>query len=1180
MYKSTNEGEYWDSIAIAAHPYVTNPICVIADPNKAWTVYIGKNPTAPDDHCVWKSEDGGLSWNYRDQGITNPNPLCFAMHPTSPGILFAGFNQAGGTACLYKTTDGGILWTDIDLTPLNELTVYDLAVVADIPYSVYVAAGGGTADCGFYLSTDNGNSFQRTLVAEVRAVAYDGTNPLHVWEGEIISDRAGVRQSTNGGLAWSLPVLLPQGTSITSLAVTAPNRIYAATDCGVYLSTDGGLNWSAMNNGIYIRQGKVIIANPSNNQILYFGAEVAIYRTSDGGQTWVEKTRGMHNAFTVGISTRSPDAIYVLGISTVHNSPDQGLSWMTIDNGATYGSRYYIAADPTDGQRAFHVGETFYDINYVRRTTNAGLSWTNLFQGINATYTSIAVDPVNGQNVYLAFRDPSPTVYGLQKSTDGGNSWFNMTPGNDIVSITVDKWQPQTVYAGSGIQDAHIYKTTNGGTDWYTYDLPATGECMVFDICSNSLANKVYTRISGQSAQIGLYKSKDGGVTWSACGFLGQDMAALVMDCKEPEILYTGGTGNQGLTYLTVDGGAVWIAMTNQLPSDVADLAMDINQPNAVYAATQYGVYVNNPQYLNKHLTSSSPEATGINNGRKMLCGTSDIWLTYESGGVIYAVHSSDAGNTWSRKMEIGQGYNPAIAANPHVATPLPGIVWWVQGTRDTVYFSRYLSDDDWTAPFPIATTDNNFGPPSFVIGTDDMGRIVFSHTYDQRIDYAEFDVYDPVTVSNPEDVGAGTNPSIGFMIPARNNPEIHITWQNNNWIKYRTRTIQGTWNQEETVYNSYSQNPSIEVAGTNVYFVWKMSSSIGYRFTRYRNNGVHTWSGITGFMSDYDLNYPVLTGASAMSCVADLDGSNTEIFFYYNPGLSWLGPFNMSNTIQRSYCPHIVHRQTIFGTVVHFIWTENDDPAYDIRFANYNIGGYDSGEDLAFYAAQGGDTLASPFNLKRAGFLHFGAEPYKHVDYDNQYLEYEFSCLDPDKDYALAAHAYQEGYTRLLLTLKIDNIQITGINLPPETLITYKAMLPYSFYADSTINIKVYGNKAVSSAFVLHQYEKDQGEGGGPQDMGTIALGSDKPMLDLLSNPVQGEFTIRYLIPQATKVNISLYDVMGRLAGVLVNVDHGPGIYSKSFNTMNLPQGIYFVRLVIGANNDVVTKKAVFLSR
>jgi len=614
LYKSTNEGELWQ--VPTSQIEVDNPVCIITSKNNAQIVYLAKVPESPNAHCVWKSEDGGQTWNPRDDGIGNISPLCLAVDPldVNANFVLLGSAKQSGSPVYYRTTNGGERWEPRTIST-NYLDVYDIAVVPGSPRRVYLAGGGYDVDAGFYLSTDDGNTFQRTLIAETRAVAYDANNPLNVWVGEIAGDRIGVRRSTDGGLNWSVTYLLPEGNLINALAIPISDRIYAGTDAGVFISTDGGQTWTKINNGIYIPQVSDIIVKPDDPQHLFISGDACIYRSTDGGQSWYEKTAGFKLHFTVGVSTSLPGALYVLGDKTVHKSTDNGLTWITIDNGYTYGCRYAIAADATNSERAFHVGETAYDVNYVRRTTNGGQSWVNLFEGINATYTSIAVDPTNGQIVYLGFRDPPPSVFGLQKSTDGGDTWINITPGNDIVSISVDLWSYELVFAGNDgtARSPLIYKSTNGGLSWDTYNISGTG--MVFDICSNSLSNKIYARLGD-----GVYKSRDGGVTWTNCGFLGQNIGALAMDYGEPEILYV--ASNElpaGRTFLTVDGGAVWIEIPNQLPDNAIDIALDVNHPTSIYAATSNGVYSLTPAYQFKSLTSSSSLATSANNGRKLL---------------------------------------------------------------------------------------------------------------------------------------------------------------------------------------------------------------------------------------------------------------------------------------------------------------------------------------------------------------------------------------------------------------------------------------------------------------------------------------------------------------------------------------------------------------------------------
>ncbi|MGB9721133.1 MAG: T9SS type A sorting domain-containing protein, partial [bacterium] len=64
--------------------------------------------------------------------------------------------------------------------------------------------------------------------------------------------------------------------------------------------------------------------------------------------------------------------------------------------------------------------------------------------------------------------------------------------------------------------------------------------------------------------------------------------------------------------------------------------------------------------------------------------------------------------------------------------------------------------------------------------------------------------------------------------------------------------------------------------------------------------------------------------------------------------------------------------------------------------------------------------------------------------------------------------------------------------------------------------------------------------------------------------NPAYDKLTIQYTLPHRTVVNLSLYDVSGRLIDILVNEVQNSGIYLKKLKTTHFPQGIYFVRLNI----------------
>jgi hypothetical protein len=224
---------------------------------------------------------------------------------------------------------------------------------------------------------------------------------------------------------------------------------------------------------------------------------------------------------------------------------------------------------------------------------------------------------------------------------------------------------------------------------------------------------------------------------------------------------------------------------------------------------------------------------------------------------------------------------------------------------------------------------------------------------------------------------------------------------------------------------------------------------------------------------------------------------------------------------------------------------------------------------------AVGGEEEPSPFNLHREGYIQFGSEPYKKIDYDSAYLEYQFGDLNPEHKYALAAYAYQEGYNNLPITVQVDNILIGDINLPPDTLIVCKEILPLNLYADSAINLKIFGNDAVSAALVIYEYESDSTGGGGPQSAGDLPFNTG-PMLSIYPNPVQRVINIQYTVPSDGKVNLSIFDVAGRMVRNIANENQVSGAYNKRFNITDLAQGVYFIKLDTEGQSTV--KKAVFL--
>lgn len=215
---------------------------------------------------------------------------------------------------------------------------------------------------------------------------------------------------------------------------------------------------------------------------------------------------------------------------------------------------------------------------------------------------------------------------GVFKSTDAGLSWKNITDGqlntSSVGAIAVSESQPNIIYIGMGehairgVMTSHgdgVYKSEDSGMSWQHMGLPATEHISRIRIHPHN-PDIVYVAAQGQiygpSAERGIYKSIDGGKTWSKILFVDSKTGAadISMDMNNPNILYaamwdyqrhpwkvrSGGDGSS--IHKSTDGGKTWTKLTEGLPEKMGKLSVDVSRANSniVYAnieADKGGVY-------------------------------------------------------------------------------------------------------------------------------------------------------------------------------------------------------------------------------------------------------------------------------------------------------------------------------------------------------------------------------------------------------------------------------------------------------------------------------------------------------------------------------------------------------------------------------------------------------------
>jgi uncharacterized repeat protein (TIGR01451 family) len=218
--------------------------------------------------------------------------------------------------------------------------------------------------------------------------------------------------------------------------------------------------------------------------------------------------------------------------------------------------------------------------------------------------TALAVDPTNDNVVYAGAAEG-----GVWKTTDGGVHWTPLTdtqPSLAVGSIAIDPSNHSTIYVGTGEENfsgdsyygAGILKSTNGGASWTQIKGPFVGP---FDWFAGGAYIGAIAIQPGNSSVIlvglriepgttGIYRSEDGGSTWTSVLSAG-DGTAVLFDPSDGNIAYAAiqSTG----VYKSFDAGKTWARIngtgSNVLPANVARIALAIapSSPSTLYAGVQ-----------------------------------------------------------------------------------------------------------------------------------------------------------------------------------------------------------------------------------------------------------------------------------------------------------------------------------------------------------------------------------------------------------------------------------------------------------------------------------------------------------------------------------------------------------------------------------------------------------------
>jgi len=566
VWKSTDAGKSWQHVGLRESRHIGRIRIHPKNPDVVFVAAMGDLYQPSDMRGVYRSKDGGKTWERvlfanRDAGAVD-----LTFDPSNPRILFAttwnmrrtpySFSSGGPGSGLWKSTDGGDTWQDISRNeglPKGTLGIGGVTVSPANPNRVWALLEA--AEGGLFRSDDGGQTWKKTSDdRNLRQRAWYYTRIYADTKDEDVMYVMNVQyhKSKDGGRTFEARNA-PHGDH-HDLWIAPENaaRMIIADDGGAQISSDGGLNWTTMDNQPTGQFYRVVTDNHFPYRI--YGAQqdnstVRILHRSGGysigARDW-EPTAGGESAH-LAVDPLNPDVVYGGSyggyLTRVDHANDQTrLIDVWPDNPMGHGAEgmkyrfqwnYPILFSPHDPKKLY-TGS-----NHLHVSTNEGQSWETISPDLTrndpktlgssggpitqdntgveyyGTVFAIAESPVEAGVIWTGSDDGY-----VQLTRDGGKSWNRVTPKglpewSLINSIEAHPTVKGTAYIAATRYKAgdfrpYLYKTTDYGRSWTAINagIPATHFTRVVR-ADPKRAGLLYA-----GTEYGLYVSFDDGSSW------------------------------------------------------------------------------------------------------------------------------------------------------------------------------------------------------------------------------------------------------------------------------------------------------------------------------------------------------------------------------------------------------------------------------------------------------------------------------------------------------------------------------------------------------------------------------------------------------------------------------------------------------------------------------------------
>lgn len=647
IYKSIDGGKTWKNLGLADSHHISKIIIHPQNPDLVYVASMGHLFTPNPERGVFKTIDGGKSWQkvfYLNEKI---GVIDLAMDAENPDILYAAaydkvrlpwhYEAGGPGSAIYKTSDGGQTWEKLGGgLPSGNIGRIGIDVYRKNPRVLYAVF-------------ENLN-LRKPSAEEIAMDKKSGktAQPVPVG-GEIY-------RSDNRGETW-----IKVNTGKEPLATKAPysfNQIYIDPNndqvlyvTGVTLasSVDGGKTWRDADwpPTVLFRSAfgdvRAFWIDPKNSKRILFGSDGGVYITYDGGQTCHHLYNlPLGEIYALGVDMENPYNIYA-GLQDHDSWKGPSNSWSGAVNLSDWvtvggGDGMYNQVGPNDSRWVYN-SQQFGGFNRLDQKTGLRKNIQPRREPGAEPYRynwtpPIHLSPHNSAIVYIGAQC-------LLRSLDRGDHWEEISPDlttNDkskqqgagyvtfctITTISESPLKPGVIWVGS--DDGKVQVTVDGGATW--------ADCTESVAKAGGPAHLWVSRVLASPHEAGtafvakngfrnddfkpyLFKTTDYGRSWVpiAGNLPDYPINVIVQDLKNPQLLFAG-TDN-GL-FVSLDSGQNWQSFQNNMPQvKVTDLVIHPREGDLVVGTYGRGIWITNiwpwqelkPEVMEKevHLFSIRP---------------------------------------------------------------------------------------------------------------------------------------------------------------------------------------------------------------------------------------------------------------------------------------------------------------------------------------------------------------------------------------------------------------------------------------------------------------------------------------------------------------------------------------------------------------------------------------------